>query len=114
VDELLEPIGGVKGLIDKLGTAGETAFNLWLTPIRTIIGLVQDLIDWISKIHFPKAPDINPFNRGAAGGDGALALPAGGGTVQITVNGAVDPVATARQLRDMLRSYGILVGEVAG
>lgn len=120
VEDLLEPIGGVSGAIETAGELGETAFNLWLTPIRTIIGLVQDLIKFIGDIDFPDLPDV-PFLRSGVGGPRGVVnqnvadlLASKGPQVNVTVQGAVDPTSTARQLVELLRSYGIVVGGVAG
>lgn len=118
VDDLLEPVGGLGGAVEDVGELGKAAFELWTTPLRTVIGLVQDLIDWIKNIDFPDFPDIPGVRiaaRGSAGFRLAGDTETGSGAVvhmPVTINGAVDPVATARQLRDLLRSYGIIVGEV--
>lgn len=66
VEDLLEPVGGVSGAVEALGTVGETAFNLWLTPIRTVIGLVEDLINFIDDIDFPDLPDIPGLRVGSS------------------------------------------------
>ena len=102
--------------------AVETAIDLATTPLRTMIGLVQDLIGWINDIDFPDFPDLpglpfsdgvsagnssNPFRGGpgAAGGTGGLTI------VNVTVNQTVgDPVKAAREIRSILaRSDSITI-----
>jgi hypothetical protein len=110
-DDALAPVGGLSDAVDKAGDIGKAAFDLWLTPLRTMIDLVKDLIDWIGKIDFPDLPDV-PFLRTAGGASSAelAAAGIGGGPVMVVhVNGAVDKVGTAKQLMDLARTYGITV-----
>lgn len=95
-------------------------FELMTAPIRTIIALVKDLIDWIGRIDFPDLPDLpgNPLGRVAArgGGTGVAGYdyrnPGGGGASRvafISINAALVDRATLRELRDQLRREGIAV-----
>ena len=123
--------------------AAVSALNLILGPINAIksafdgvIGVVKSVIDWISKIKIPDlggiASKLNPFSKSApapavatsAVGLGALTTAAtarvGGtansaGGVTIVIQGAIDPVSTAKQIRQILRDDtrrrgGVVVG----
>lgn len=111
--------------------------NAMKTAIDRVIGAVQSLISWLGKI---KVPDLgglvgklNPFSAMApsaatyaapsiatraaslattpgvaqVGGRGTVA---GGSTVNINVTGAVDPEATARQIRRILDGHSVRMG----
>lgn len=92
-------------------------FDLMLAPIRTLIGLVEDLIHKLGSIHLPDLHIPNPFGRttGAAstGSDPFAGWGAGtlGGTapVSLTINvdgsGIVDPNAVASAIDTVLRRY---------
>lgn len=112
VEDLLEPLGGLEGIVETVGDAGKAAFDLWLTPLRSILDLVKDIIDWIKKIDIPDIPGI-PGVRLAARGVTASGVPVAGSApvqvIQVTINGAVDKVGTARQVIELARSYGITV-----
>jgi hypothetical protein len=74
-------------------------FNVMTTPIRTVIDLVKSLIDWISKIDFPDAPDLTPWNRTAAGGSsGRPGVGMGGSLTVYNVSALLDP----RQAQQLL------------
>lgn len=129
-------------VVDKLGLlsdAVQLAKDGWgkiqsaasdaLTPVKDAVGavndaldkavgLVQDLIDWISRIDFPSFPDLNPLSRvslGLPGSPTGTTVPAGGPVTYVTVNvtGALDPYATAVQVRDLLAGLETLQGPVA-
>lgn len=96
--------GGIGGIVHTV--AGH--FSDMFAPIQTAIGWVQDLIDKISNIHMPDLPDLNPLNRGVAGTDPRLASTQQAQPVthiDITVQGAIDPDSTARQIVDVLDRY---------
>ena len=99
-------------------------FTSMFAPIQTAIGWVQDLIDKISNI--PDLGDLNPFGR-ILPGIGGFGEPAFGGlpgqpfdkwgnqnpawtAISLTVNGAVDPVNTARQIKKILSDENSLYG----
>jgi hypothetical protein len=114
------------------------AFNAMMAPIRTVIDLVKSVIEWIKKIKFPSVPKAisnlgkgGPPPAGYAGsrvaysglpgrggpGDGVFTSRisrAGGGAqiIQITVNGALDPNAVARQIEKLLVARGRRLGVV--
>jgi hypothetical protein len=111
-------VGAAKAVEDKAGAA----FRHLLAPIQAVkdliddvIGQVKDLIDWISKIHFPHVPDINPFGRTSTGGRPG-SIESAGTTVNvqlgpITINipvsdlGTTTPAALAATIIDALKRY---------
>lgn len=106
------------------------ALNLWLFPIKTFIGYIQDLVGWIKRIKWPSVPKAiarlfgrggppSPVSAGISGGTAQSTLPGRGGPggggfftnvggglmpqiIQITVNGALDPDSVARQIENLL------------
>lgn len=116
--------------------ASVTAFKAMLKPVQAVIDLVKDLIGWIKNIKFPKVPDaIANLGRGGpppaggltGGGTAYSSLPGRGGhgglfssqvgfgrsgitQVNIRVDGALDPVSVAKQIKQILRREGIRVG----
>jgi hypothetical protein len=103
-------------LVDHFGDierAAKSAFSAIVSGIGDVVSAIQSAISWvenllqkIASIHVPHI-DLNPFSAMApavAGvssrGVGATAATAGG--VNITVNGAVDPEATARSILRLL------------
>lgn len=95
--------GDLKGKLadawDNIKDKGKAAFDALTAPIQTIIDLVQGLIDKIKGIHFPKVPDLNPFNRSTAPASSPMAGAAGvGGTsIVMTVNVTASPGVTSTQ-----------------
>lgn len=94
---------------DKVSDAFKTlkdkavgAINAIKAPIDRIIDLVQSLIDKIKNISFP---DIDVPLLRTVGSGGGRAAGLGGGAVQVvnvTVTGALDADATARQISTLL------------
>lgn len=121
----------------KAKDIGVKAFKLYITPITLVIDAVKKLIGWIGKIKFPKVPKaisklggllggggerdrphapggtVPAQGRGGPGGGGFF-TPTGGsvsaGNVYIEVNGALDPVAVAKQIQQLLARQGVRVG----
>ena len=94
----------VKSGVDKL-----------LDPVRKVRDTIQDLVGWIKKIDFPSPPDwldkVVPgkvFGRTTTTGGGGMV--AGGNTFVITVNGAVDPDSTARQIEQLVARRSMRLG----
>lgn len=119
IDDLLEPIGGVSGAVEAIGEVGKKAFELWTTPLRTVIGFIKDIIDLIGKIKIPDLGALGDLLRIGAG-TGAT-VPTGAAPfghqypwtqVNVRVEGAVDPMSTARQIRDLLKGAGVVVGDL--
>jgi hypothetical protein len=106
----------VAGIVDKLAAAFNGVYN----AVRNVIGAVSDLIGWISRIHFPKIPDLNPFKSAAprlvapqlvgAPRTPAARATTGGGGIQINVYGALDPEGTARTILRLLKQHERRVG----
>jgi hypothetical protein len=115
------------------------AFNAILGPIQAAIDAVRSLIDWIGNIKLPSFGGIldklNPFSAPApapavarvgyaryaapgvgraagAGAVGAVGIRGAQAPIQITVNGALDPDAVARQIQRILKQRGRRVGGV--
>ena len=111
IQRLAEIIGGalVKAW-DLVKKAATVYFDIVTAPLRLLIDLIQKVVDWLGRIHWPSPPDwlskvgqVLGIGRAApavafpSGRSGVAALAAP--TVQITVNGALDPDAVARQIR---------------
>jgi hypothetical protein len=120
LDDLLEPVGGLSGAVEAIGDVGKKAFELWLTPLRLVIGLIKDIIDWISKIKIPDLGALGDVFRSSSPGleptTGGIVrhTPAGWTQVNVTINGAVDKLGTARELDKLLTGYGLVQGRIAG
>lgn len=105
----------VTKFVDKLGWAKTLVkgyFEVMTLPARTLLNIIKDVVSWISKIDIPDLGDLgklNPFGRVAGGGKagtvGTLVQgrPATQTTFNITVNGALDVLSVAAQLRAMLQ-----------
>lgn len=122
--------GKLQRFVDKVGwakTLVKTYFEVMTFPIRTLVDLVMKLVDWIGKIDFPDIPDI-PFVGRVAGRTKGDLVTSSGGVAQVrggpstvlnlTVNGAMDALSVAAQLRTMLidfyRAMGITDVKVVG
>lgn len=119
----------VGNLITKIGQisvpgAIATAINAIKTAVDNAVGAVQSLISWLDKIA-SHVPHINlPGGKSAPAPESAarFAAPAVASTsarastsapsVSIVVNGALDPEATARQIRRILAGHDRRVGLV--
>ena len=120
VQDLIDKVtGGVQGIV---GTVSGY-FSSMFAPIQTAIGWVQDLIDKIGSIHFPKPPDLNPFDRlgglptEGGGSGGKFAQPTYPTlTIPLTVDasGGTDPDATARRIIETLERHFARVPGLAG
>jgi hypothetical protein len=124
-------VAAVQAVITWVGKITGSALETFKGPIDAIksafdhvVDAVKSLIDWVGKIKMPKVLtdiidnikkiDIWPFSVPGAGGDttapgvSATAMTTnatrGSGGVTINVNGALDPVSVARQLRTILRA----------
>lgn len=121
-------MGGIRGAVSGLGAVLSGPFNIMKGAIDAVIGAVQSLIHWLGSIHVPKIslPSIPGLGRaapvvpaepglsrfGAPRVAGATTPRATGGAsiLNITVNGAIDPEATARQIRRILAGHDRRVG----
>ena len=131
VDRVKDVVGVVQNVIDKVpnmsgpfsvaGNLIKGYIDLWLTPLRAAVDLVQWLIDHAGKLggllskipHRESATTVPvaavPLSTTATG-----ATTAGGATqVYITVEGALDAYGVAQQIVQLLRRYGVAVTGVA-
>lgn len=117
-------VGAVKDAADKfpalssaVGVAKDlvvTYFELMTLPLRTVIDLIDKIIDKIGDIDFPDLPDLNPLNRGSAGrgSSGGFQLPGqfhheAGGDLNINLPGAVLVGSEAEVARYIKRVLGL-------
>lgn len=124
------------GVISRAWDGIKSAVSALASPFRTVegainavVGAVQSLISWLGRIHIPKIslPKIPGFNASSAaaptvsagiggGGFRAAAVPSTravtstAGGIVINVSGAIDPEATARQIRRILSAHDRRVG----
>lgn len=83
-------------------------FTLITTPIRTLIDLVKDLIDWISKIDFPSPPDwVSDLFRTSDGSRRAGGF--GGSTTIVNVAALLDPRQAQQLLFRQQLTFGVPV-----
>lgn len=78
----------------RVKRVGTDALDELLAPVRTIIDLVDSLLDKIKSIHVPHV-DVNPFNRGGTGTDSPGS--SGGDVVTIYVTVEAAPGTTSAQ-----------------
>jgi phage-related protein len=91
----------------------QTFQNIVTGAFNAVRDAIQQVIDLIGHIHFPSKPSWLPLSMPTGAGywapqpavSGFAASSAGGLTVQVTVTGAIDPEATAIQIRRILDSY---------
>jgi len=111
---------GASGLVSAL----RRPFDAVKGAIDSVIGAIQNLISWfgrikVPKISLPKIPGFNsttvvatsaPVALGATRAASSASTRSTAGAVNITINGAIDPEATARQIRRVLASHGRRMG----
>lgn len=114
----------IKGIITAPFTA---AWSVIQDIIDRIRGAVESVTSLIKNIPVPKVPDLNPFSASAGGAvagvtttyRGVARAPAArggtstGGGVVVTVNGALDPEAVARQIRAIITGHDVRVGRAS-
>lgn len=105
--------GALKIAIQAMGTA----FDAVLKTIAGIITGIQWIIDNAKKIGGFFGIGGNPASFTTSSPTAAVMIPAssnssnaGGSNVNITVNGAVDPISTARQINDLLNREATING----
>jgi hypothetical protein len=112
---IVNKVGKIAGAV---GEAKETMIGFFedlLKPVQKVIDLVQDLID---KVKLLKFPDLNPLGRVSLGRQASFATDTGGSSsstapnvvYNITVTGALDPLAVARQIQGILYGSNRLLG----
>lgn len=126
-------------IVNAVRDSGVAAFKKIWEWAEKLIDKVADLIGWIKSIKFPKVPKgISRFFGGGGGppaefgggggggfaystrgglggpGGGGFVLPVAGGNgpsiVYITIEGAIDPVGVARQIKKLLGRYDVRLG----
>ena len=120
-------VGAIKGAVAGMAAILAAPFNAVKGAIDAASNAVQTLIGWLGRIkvpsiNLPKIPGFNMAPNMAPAGVAAApqvaapgqraAAPAAGG-ITITVNGALDPEATARQIRRILAGHDRRMGLVA-
>jgi hypothetical protein len=121
-------IGGLKSAVSGLGAILSAPFSAVASAIQWAIDKVNSLIGALSRIHvphisIPHIPGTSSVTATAArtapgvaaprvGTRGAGATTAGGG-VNVNVTGAIDPEATARQIRRILAGHDRRMGLTA-
>jgi hypothetical protein len=104
IDAIMRPINAMKdaisGVIDKIKSAIDWAKNL-AKNIPVIGGLFGRSVagQQVSASRLAPAPSVAGVTRGTSGSHSARVA---GGVVNITVTGALDPVAVARQIQQLL------------
>ena len=111
---------------NNIKDAAKTALDLVLAPINAIkdafdkvVGAIKTVIDWLGKIKIPNIGGflgkLNPFGKSAPTRGAAPAVArtgtyttravtrGGGGGPTFIIQGAIDPVSTAQQIRRILR-----------
>lgn len=99
-------IGEIPGIISGVASTIERIIT---APFRAAKRIVQEVLDLIGKIK-PPSIDLNPFNGRVAAPSAGRVVTSGAAvvaapeapTVQIIVQGALDPVAVARQINALL------------
>lgn len=113
-----------RAIVNAAGDAGKKAIGWVVDKTQALIDKVRDVIAWVKKIKWPSPPKwmTNLGSKLGFGGDGGGRggpgdVPTGrggpstatlyprfamGGGLTININGAIDPVATARQVRQVL------------
>lgn len=115
----------VAGLARSILSPITGAFNAIKHAIDSVIGAVNNLIGRLSSIHVPKislpslpgrsAPAVAqaPAVPGARGARSTRTSGASSGSVNITINGALDPEAVARQIQRIVSGHSVRVGRAA-
>ena len=81
------------------------------SAIQAVIDAISSVIGAIGRIHFPSKPSWLPLSAGYSvpapylAGPGLAAETGSGMVVHVSVSGAIDPEATAIQIRRILERY---------
>ena len=83
------------------------AFDEIQRAINRVISAIESVISAIGRIHFPSKPSWVPFSvpSAAYAGAGGYATTSTGPVINVTINGAVDPEASAQAIRRVLTRY---------
>lgn len=118
--ELIKDIFGPGG---KISGIGDSAMGALSSAINNVIDAINAMIRAFNKLpggDIPQIPHVGSASSSSRAGVSAMArtprvgLPAGGtgGNVNITIQGAVDPYGTARQIRRILARGAVISGRV--
>jgi phage-related protein len=117
--------GALKRAASGMASVLSGPFHTIERAVDAVIGAVRSLIGWLGRIKIPKIslPSIPGFNAtasvaagpGVATTAGRLAAPratssSASAGLTIVINGAIDPEATARQIRRILTAHDRRVG----
>jgi hypothetical protein len=110
---LLGPIGLIirafQLLYQNSGTVRQAvagAMDAIRKAIQLVLEAVNQLVGAISHIHFPSKPSWVPFSVPAGSSTaGGYATSSSGPVVNVTINGAIDPEASALAIRRVLTRY---------
>jgi phage-related protein len=117
--------GALRSAVAGLGALLSAPFQTMKAAVDAVVGAVQNLINWLRNIKVPKinlpgplsalaapAPAVAAGQAAAPRVPGGHASPRAGGSggINIVVNGALDPEATARQIRRILAGHDRRVG----
>jgi hypothetical protein len=114
----------LKRAASGMASALSGPFHLVASAVNTVVNAVRSLIGWLGRIKIPKIslPHIPGFNSATATGNAAPALAANGrraatpaaasqgAGLTIVIQGAIDPEATARQVRRILAAHDRRMG----
>jgi phage-related protein len=114
-------VDAIKAKFAPLAAVLTAPFDAMKRALDAVIGTVEKLIGWLGKIKVPKIslPKIPGINSTAAPAPSLVGAPRGAtravssssaGGINITVNGALDPEAVARQIRRILAGHDYRVG----
>jgi phage-related protein len=123
-------VSAIRGSVAGLGAILAAPFNAMKGALDSVVGAVQNLIGWLSRIKVPsiKLPSLPGFNMAPTPGAPALAVAGRGAAPAVpmghfggqgagastgptfVINGAIDPEATARQIRRILQGHDRRVG----
>lgn len=126
VDNAVQKVGELVGKITGIPIPGavKTAFDNIAGAIGGVISAIQNLISWLGRIKVPQINLPGPFSASVAPPPAAMTarfaapgVPTAHATTTsgatgptFIINGAIDPEATARQIRRILRGHDRRVG----
>jgi hypothetical protein len=110
--------GALARAASGLGAKLSAPFNAVKGAVDSAISAVQRLISWLGKIKVPKisipspgksAPSVAGASTRSGGTTKAAPAP-----ITVIVNGAIDPEATARQIKRILSAHDRRTGGISG
>lgn len=105
----------VKNAFEDMKAAANAVADFMTAPFRAVVDVVKEIIDWIKKIPKPdlgvvgdvlgKGGDLIGSVLGRGRATTTPVAPASVTNVNVNVTGAIDPMATGRQIVDLLADY---------